>query len=340
MNEWIQQLADLTAAGEPVVRVTLAGVRGSTPREAGARMLVTASETIGTIGGGQLEYQCTRRAVERLDGDAVTVLERFPLGASMGQCCGGAVEVLFEPLLDGMPAWLRSLAGLHGQREAAVLVTRLNADSSDRLVVTSSDVFGSAGPAVIASARNQLQNRGAALEGELFFEPVIPSDFNIAVFGAGHVGSAVVGLLATLDCNVRWIDRRRHIFRRVPNNVHPIESTEPALEVAALSPGSHVLVMTHSHAIDFDVCCRALRRDDLAYVGLIGSAVKRRRFLKRFREQGLVDNEISRLTCPIGVDGVSGKKPAEIAVAATAELLAVRDGAAEQALPDSISRLS
>ena len=111
--------------------------------------------------------------------------------------------------------------------------------------------------------------------------------------------------------------------------------------VAALAPGSHVLVMTHSHAIDFDICVRALGRPDLAYVGLIGSASKRRRFLKRFRDQGLDDDAIGRLTCPIGVDGVSGKKPAEIAVAVSAELLARRGAVAteQKSLPDNVRRL-
>ena len=97
MNEWIESLTDLTAAGEPVVIVTVAGIRGSAPREVGARMLVTETETIGTIGGGQLEYQCTRRAVERLSRRSTTDVPRFPLGPSMGQCCGGVVEILTSP---------------------------------------------------------------------------------------------------------------------------------------------------------------------------------------------------------------------------------------------------
>ena len=94
MNEWIDELSDLAAAGEPAVLVTVAGIRGSAPRETGAKMIVTARETIGTIGGGQLEHQCTRIAVDRLDGDESPELRRFPLGSSMGQCCGGVVDVL------------------------------------------------------------------------------------------------------------------------------------------------------------------------------------------------------------------------------------------------------
>ena len=81
------------------------------------------------------------------------------------------------------------------------------------------------------------------------------------------------------------------------------------------------LVMTHSHSLDFDICDRILRRRDAAYCGLIGSVTKRRRFEQRFRSQDLPQHDIDQLVCPIGVDGISGKKPAEIAVAAAAELL-------------------
>ena len=124
MNEWIDELSDLCAADEPAVLVTVAGIRGSAPREIGAKMIVTETETIGTIGGGQLEYQCTRVAVELFD-DSQMSLRSFPLGASMGQCCGGVVEILFEPMSSGMPGWLRDLRALHGQRAPAVIATKL-----------------------------------------------------------------------------------------------------------------------------------------------------------------------------------------------------------------------
>lgn len=343
MNEWIENLTDLTAAGEPVVIVTVAGVRGSAPREVGAKMLVTETETIGTIGGGQLEYQCTRLAVERLSRRSTTDVQRFPLGPSMGQCCGGVVEILFETLADGLPAWLRTLGGLHGQRTPAMLVTDATGETTDKLLVTADEDYGATLGEDAAMARQRLADRsGPALVDGAFYEPILGSHFDIAVFGAGHVGSALVNVLATLDCNVRWIDSRRNIFRGVPNNARAIESRDPALEVAALPPGAHVLVMTHSHGVDFDICLRALKRDDLAYVGLIGSETKRRRFLKRFREHGLSDEELARLTCPIGVDGATGKKPAEIAVSVSAELLAVRSRGkrAGAPLPANVTRLS
>jgi len=342
MNEWINDLEDLAAAGEPAVLVTVAGIRGSAPREIGAKMIVTSTQTIGTIGGGQLEYQSTRVAVGMLE-DTEMTLRSFPLGSSMGQCCGGVVEILFEPIADGMPSWLRDLAALHGQREPAVIATRISQSRPAKLVVTAAGVYGEDADetALIEKARHALQDsRDASREVQDFFEPVVVPDLNIAVFGAGHVGSAVVAALSGLDCNIRWIDSRRNMFRKVPGNVRAIESQDPSLEVAALPRDSFYLVMTHSHAMDFDICDRILRRRDARYCGLIGSLSKRRRFEKRYRQQGLSQALIDQLVCPIGVNGISGKKPAEIAVAVAAEVLKIRERAVapvEEDYPQNVS---
>ncbi len=346
MNEWIDELCDLAAAGERAVLVTVAGIRGSAPREIGAKMIVTASETIGTIGGGQLEYQSTRVAAGMLD-DTSATLRSFPLGSSMGQCCGGVVEILFEPLGDGIPDWLRDLRALHGQNVPTVIATRISQSSPSKFLVTAEQVFGTdeetVDPAMVSRARDILQGpRNTARNVQELFEPIVMPDLNIAVFGAGHVGTAVVAALANLDCNIRWIDSRRRIFRKVPANVRAIEAPEPALEVAALPPGSFYLVMTHSHAMDFDICDRILRRQDARYCGLIGSRSKRRRFEKRFRQQDMPQTMLDSLVCPIGVDGISGKKPAEIAVAVAAEVLKIQERTALQAekkLPDNVHQL-
>ena len=343
MNEWIDELNDLSAACEPAVLVTVAGIRGSSPREIGAKMIVTATETIGTIGGGQLEYQSTRIAVGMLEEEQMA-LRSFPLGPALGQCCGGVVEILFEPFVGDMPAWLRDLRALHGQREPAVIATRISRSAPGKFVVTADRVFGvaedHADPAMVAMARAILNGKPEAQRNvQEFYEPVVVPDLNIAVFGAGHVGSAVVAALAGLDCNIRWIDNRRSIFRKVPGNVRAIEAAEPALEVAAMPPDSYYLIMTHNHALDFDICDRILRREDYRYCGLIGSLSKRRRFEKRFRQQGMSQRLIDTLVCPIGVAGISGKKPAEIAVSAAAEILKIREAAADAVVaeyPDNV----
>jgi len=346
MNEWITELADISAAGEPAVLVTVAGIRGSAPREIGAKMIVTATETIGTIGGGQLEYQSTRVAVDMLD-DEQLALRSFPLGSSMGQCCGGVVEILFEPVQRRMPAWLRDLVALHGQRQPAVIATRISRSAPQKFVVTADRIYGvdeeQADGKMLATARAALADgRGTSRDVQEFYEPIVAPDLNIAVFGAGHVGTAVVDALSVLDCNIRWVDSRRNIFRRVPPNVRPVETDEPAFEVAAMPPDSYYLVMTHSHAIDFDICDRILRRGDARYCGLIGSVSKRRRFEKRYRQQGMPESLLSGLVCPIGVAGISGKKPHEIAVAVAAEVLRVRERkvlAATGDYPDNVHSL-
>ena len=334
MNEWIRELADLSAACEPLVLVTVAGIRGSSPREVGAKMIVTQRETVGSIGGGQLEYQATRIAVDMLDAEQ-PALRSFPLGPALGQCCGGVVEILFEPVSGGMPAWLRDLVAVHGQQEPAVIATRISRSTPQKFVVTSDAVYGADGlvnDGMLARARAVLDGaRVATRNVQEFFDPVVDPDLNIAVFGAGHVGSAVVDALSRLDCNIRWVDSRSNIFRDVPRNVRTIETAEPVLEVAAMPPGSFYLVMTHSHALDFDICDRILRRGDACYPGLIGSRTKRRRFEKRFREQGLAQSAIDALVCPIGVDGISGKKPAEIAIAVAADVLKVHEQASRAA---------
>jgi len=345
MNEWIEELSDLTAANEAVVLVTIASIRGSAPREVGAKMIVTAKQSVGTIGGGQLEHQCTRIAVDLLGGDETALLRRFPLGAAMGQCCGGVVEVLFEVLSEGLPDWLRDLRTLHGQRENAARITKLA--GFERAIVTAGQVYADeaqAIPEAVADRALELLATGSHGErvDDWFIDTIIGTSFNIAVFGAGHVGTAVVAALSKLDCNIRWIDSRRDIFRSMPANVYAIESAEPVLEIAAMPAASCYLVMTHSHALDFDICDRILRRKDAGYCGLIGSRSKRRRFEKRYRQQGMPQDIIDTLTCPIGVAGISGKKPAEIAVAAAAEVLQAYEQAMSsmsQSYPENVHPL-
>lgn len=345
MNEWIDELSDLSAANEAVVMVTIAGLRGSAPREVGAKMLVTEHETIGTIGGGQLEHQCTRIAVGMLGGNECSAIRNFPLGSAMGQCCGGVVDVLFEPLAGGLPGWLRDLRSLHGQREKAALLSQIGGDHKS---VLAPQHMPELDPGILPVAIQEqalamlAKDEDSARLDDWFVDTIIASDFNIAVFGAGHVGTAVVAALSGLDCNIRWVDSRRNIFRGTANNVRAIEAADPALEVAAMPPGSLYLVMTHNHALDFEVCDRILRRRDAAYCGLIGSKSKRRRFEKRFRQQGMPAHLLEFLTCPIGVDGIAGKKPAEIAVAAAAEVLQAYEraaGDASQDYPDNVHPL-
>ena len=352
MNEWIGDLHKQTTAGNACVLVTVAGVRGSAPREVGAKMLVTDHETIGSIGGGQLEHKCTQIAFNTLkneeDGNH---LRKFTLGANCGQCCGGVVEVLFESFCAEKPEWVDVLHESHRQREPLVIATGLR---SKYLITAKGHIAYPARCTVDSSlaveAMRVLNQKESAQRVKLemdtndkedvLLEPVVSSDLNIAVFGAGHVGTATVNTLSSLDCNIRWIDSRRNIFpQHLPDNVQKIESAQPELEVAAMPADTCYLVMTHSHPLDQAVIQQVLARDDVRYCGLIGSISKRRQFEKRLLKLGMTQARFDRLTCPIGIDGIAGKKPAEIAIAVAAELLQLTDSkavAGGKELPENV----
>lgn len=337
MHEWIDDLRRIREAGDRAIIVTVAGVRGSAPREIGAKMLVTGSDTLGTIGGGQLEYQCTQIACGFLrDEDAdIRLMRRFPLGVNCGQCCGGVVDILFEECAAGS-GWFDELLSTFDSGQAALLVTRLESGGGIRKEMVSADQLHATGklePVEMDAGRQALDDGNARLlkltaNSSLLLEPITTPKFHIAVFGAGHVGTATVAMLATLDSNIRWIDSRRSLLpKNMPIHVQTIRTDTPEREVAAMPANAFYLIMTHSHPMDYEICREVLKRDDFAYCGLIGSLSKQRRFTKRLRAEEV--GNIERLTCPIGVSGISGKKPAEIAISVAAELLQVREAASQ-----------
>jgi xanthine dehydrogenase accessory factor len=148
--------------------------------------------------------------------------------------------------------------------------------------------------------------------------------FALQLYGAGHVGRAIVRLLEGIPCRVTWIDERTSEFPPSPSAPHiqrvcvePVEA-----EVAQAPPNAFYLVLTHSHALDLAITEAILKRGDFAYLGLIGSKTKRARFVHRFEARGIAPDLLARMTCPIGIPGISGKEPEVIAVAVVAQLLA------------------
>jgi xanthine dehydrogenase accessory factor len=337
MTDWLPVLARLRASGTPCVLVTVAATRGSVPREAGTKMVVTEDATFGTIGGGQLEYEALRSAREMLRGSAVAAqLCQFGLGPSLGQCCGGTAEILFEPTSEATDAWLRALVACIDRGEPAVLVTAFGDSAGGKLVVSSDGAVGGlADPRrqadALAAARALLEaaDAGPHLEQKgdktALFEPIRPAGLHVVLFGAGHVGKALVRMLGELPCRITWVDSRAEQFSRdLPPNV-TIECTDaPQYAIDRAPARAAFLVMTHSHALDLTLCEKILRRNDFSYFGLIGSATKRAKFTRRFKARGLSDEVIERMVCPIGIPELSGKHPGEIAVAVAAQLLMAR----------------
>lgn len=287
---WTAALRILRAAGESssAALVTVTGAEGSTPREAGTRMIVTPERVFGTIGGGNLEFKSIELARAQLaaSGASAPVSYRFPLGPGLGQCCGGVASVVIE---------------------------RIDAQ------------------------------RFAALEREA---PALP---RLMLFGAGHVGRALMRVLAGLPLQVVWVDGREGQFPAgaphelghesdlgTEGSLELRESSAPEAEVDTAPPGAYYLVMTHSHALDQAIVERILRRGDAAYCGLIGSRTKRALFERRLAERGLPREAFAGLTCPIGLPSIRGKVPGVIAVAVAAQLLELLERRAVAADPARI----
>ena len=341
MNDWLDILRQLQRDSASSVLVTVAGTRGSTPREIGAKMVVSGTQTAGTIGGGQLEHSCVQQACQWLRAGSQAngnrtgrrLLKHFALGANCGQCCGGVADILFEEIPAGQAPWVEHLGELSDQHIPAALVTpRLSQSVNSKMIVTMSswtsfdEEFVPDAP-LLAAARQALRLPGARIENSkgvpMLLEAVREACFTVFIFGAGHVGSACATVLSLLESQVLIIDSRREFVDQPwPANVQTVQAANPSRIVADAPPGTHFLIMTHDHAVDLEICAAVLRRGDFASCGLIGSRSKRRRFGKRLRALGLGDIDIARLICPIGIDSIQGKRPAEIAVAVAAQLQA------------------
>jgi xanthine dehydrogenase accessory factor len=351
MDDWLTAARYTPAAA--AVLVTVAIVEGSVPREPGAKMLVTADGFAGTIGGGHLEHRAIGIARAMLEEGGLPRLERFALGPSLGQCCGGIAHLMFEIADRDQMALLDQRRNLDTWRVgwAAAPPTR----STDDGTATQSDVHApvervGAIPAIGRNCpahptwalfdANGVQLAGTAVpafdrtRGTHVFtdaggrrwlaDAILAPRAHLMLFGAGHVGAAIVRALAGLPCRVTWVDEREDLFPPdVPANV-TVEATDiPEALVEEAAPGTTFLVMTHSHALDLRLSIAILSRPGRDWFGLIGSDTKRRQFEHRLRERGIANERIEAMVCPIGLPGIEGKAPAVIAASVAAQLLTV-----------------
>jgi xanthine dehydrogenase accessory factor len=275
----------------PVVRILVVSVAGSVPREAGTSMLVWSNGEDGTIGGGELENQAVREARGMLDRPAPPSLRAVPLGPSLGQCCGGSVTLAWERfdaahLPESLP-YARALAGT----------------TSPRPIV---DLAPGAGPLV---------------RGGWLIEAAPESGRPLWVWGAGHVGRAIVGVLAPWPgAAITWVDLGPDRFPgTIPSNVTLLPAAEPPALVRYVPRNADHLIVTRSHELDLQLCHALLDRG-FASLGLIGSATKFARFRSRLTTLGHPPAQISRIACPIG-DPSFGKHPQAIAVGVAAALI-------------------
>jgi xanthine dehydrogenase accessory factor len=262
-----------------VALVEVTEAKGSTPRETGARMLVSPQAIFGTIGGGQLEFMaidCARHMLAApRDAGAEHVELDIPLGPEIGQCCGGRVGLTIRPVDEAL--------------------------------------------------QNELIEQARAEDA---------ASPHIYVFGGGHVGHALASAFALLPVHATVVDTRADALDGMPDAVETRLTPVPEEMVREAPAGAAFVVLTHDHALDFLIVAEALKRDDAAYVGMIGSKTKKATFKSWFlKTAGGTEDAFARLVSPIGGDAVKDKRPAVIAALAAAEIMTalVAHGAAPTA---------
>ena len=248
--------------------------------------------------------------------------------------------------------WSSASYKLSKQGQAYVLVTLVGVsgstprNSGTKMVISHDDIFDTIGGGhlehkAIKYAKKMLgsgkscqhiehfqlgSNLGQCCGGNtsVLFECFAATGVNIMLFGAGHVGKALVPILAQLPCKVTWVDSREAQFPSnlsSYDNVVKVVSESPELEVASMPANSYFIVMTHNHQMDFEISQAILKRADFHYLGLIASNTKWRRFQQRYKHRDIDQKQVARMNCPIGLADVGGKLPMEVAVSVSAEII-------------------
>ena len=322
-------MSDLSAH----IRISVIDTKGSVPREAGTVMLVFAKEIEGTIGGGALEFEAISHARSLMKAIAIKPWQREvqtrPLGPALGQCCGGSVTLLFERHDATNPSPIQS--GQDG-----VIVRPLCSNVAPNCVSDRHDIPDNIPLAVHKYLTSMLSGQVPRLarliksgqdSEDWWVEPVSQKQTPLVLYGAGHVGRAVVKAFADLPFDIIWVDTDVSRFPDiVPPNATRLVAVHPAEAVAHTPEEAFHIVMTFSHAIDLDICHAVLKRGAFSFLGLIGSKTKRERFLKRLQDLGVDAASLARLTCPIGIAGLKGKEPEVIALSVAAQMVQIRQG--------------
>jgi xanthine dehydrogenase accessory factor len=275
---------------------------GSAPRDEGTTMLIWDSGQFGTIGGGELEYQVTRLAKKIIIDNKGSRIKKFSLGPDMGQCCGGAVELLIE-ILDETKVKFISVDDGFFARPVFKNEKSLNVQ------------------ALIKSYRNKSVPIKTSFKDGWLFEPVTKEKELIWIYGAGHVGTAIANILSKLSqFSVTCIDTSQDRYPdNFPKTVEKLITKNPAQIVQYAPSETHHLILTYSHALDLEICHQLLQHN-FATAGLIGSKTKWARFKKRLNELNYTFEQINRIICPIGEPSF-GKSPYEIAIGVASMLL-------------------
>jgi xanthine dehydrogenase accessory factor len=304
--DWINAALHSVAKARPAVLAIICGERGSTPRESGSWILIDESQIMGSVGGGELERTIIEAGQAMLagNGDWTRSIVHCVLGPDMRQCCGGALEIMLQPIDASASLWLqKARAKQHSNNRASVLFNKTRTGTP---------------PSVIDQSKPTTASAHA-----VFILPLADDRPALALFGAGHVGRALCTMASQLPLRLSVFDSRQDQCAQVPASPNIDVHTPLDLLPIAQDLRHHdaALIMTHSHALDYELCRILLTNTALRYIGLIGSQAKAKRFRKTLKKDGLTDTQIARLTSPIGAGAAPGKEPGVIALGVLPEIL-------------------
>jgi len=304
--DWVRMAHGAATQDKHCVLVFVADHQGSTPRETGTWMLIDEQQSLGTLGGGEVERMVIAEARDLLAGnkDWRRSHEKFQLGPDLGQCCGGTMTVLFEPVDEISLDWLSDALTEVAQGYVLFPV----GDPSSAPQVMSGD-----------TPENLSRSGGAHIQLLIDERP------RVVLYGGGHVGRTIAAIAAQMPVRLEVVDERQEVLADIPlaSNVTTVHRDNPPSHAKELVGADAVLIMTHSHGLDYRLCQMLIGKPELSYLGLIGSATKAARFISGLSKEGCSAEEIAHLTCPIGAGGPIGKEPGIIALAAWSEIMQV-----------------
>ena len=306
----IKWLASEVDAHGRVARILVAQVAGSVPREVGTSMIVSKSGQSGTIGGGALEFNAVGNAREMLNRDPPPgpKVDRQPLGPNLGQCCGGSATLVTEIFDRESVAKISESEEIPGFYARPVYGMENKVPRPVKHFVKKFRISGRKRPL-------------SALVSGWALETVADPSQQLWIFGAGHVGRAIVSVLAPVpELDIYWIDTGDDRYPgQIPASVTKLMAKNPAELTPHAPVGGEHLVLTYSHAMDLEICSGLLSRR-VAKIGLIGSKTKWARFRSRLIDRGHDSEEVDLIQCPIGNPEL-GKHPQAIAVGVASEIL-------------------
>ncbi|MGC6517003.1 MAG: xanthine dehydrogenase accessory protein XdhC [Candidatus Puniceispirillaceae bacterium] len=299
--QWPAIVSEALQNGQPVCRIIIASVKGSSPRETATYMFVTASDQKGTIGGGTLEYEAVHFARNTLkdlpQSGFVRHLQDVALGPDLGQCCGGNVKLVFEAFAPSVMSDIQALM----------------TDTPSAFV---HDLSGQSLPAIAPRT-----DKSAGLSGHHLYMPDQNHPVPLYIYGAGHVGRALINVTHSLGLKRIWIDTDK---KRFPDNVPGDVTIVPAKDMSVIAShapqGAFHIVLTYSHAMDEAIIASLLSKAVFGQVGLIGSKTKKARFTKRLQTAGISSDMISKMHCPVGLAAIGDKSPPHVALSIAGQI--------------------